>query len=61
MKKVIKVPTILIAFLLLGSITAPSQDNPFVSYPENISIYLKRIQKGDQKYQYKNTLHLCTG
>jgi hypothetical protein len=52
MKKVIKVPTILIAFLLLGSITAPSQDNPFVSYPENISIYLKRIQKGDQKYQY---------
>jgi len=52
MNKVIKVPIILIVFLLLGSITAPSQDKPFISYPENISNYLKRIQKGDQKYKY---------
>ena len=52
MKKVIKVPIILIEFLLLGSITAYSQDKPFVSYSENISNYLKRIQKGDQKYKY---------
>ena len=52
MKKVIKVPIILIAFLLLGTVTTPSQDKPFVSYPENISNYLKRIQKGDQKYKY---------
>ncbi|MEO1861311.1 MAG: alpha/beta hydrolase family protein, partial [Verrucomicrobiales bacterium] len=52
MNKVIKVPIILIVFLLLSSITAPSQDKPFVSYPENISNYLKRIQKGDQKYKY---------
>jgi len=52
MNKVIKVPIILIVFLLLGSITAPSQDKPFIPYPENISNYLKRIQKGDQIYKY---------
>ena len=52
MKKATKNPYILIAFLLLSSVTAPAQDKPFVSYPENISNYLKRIQKGDQKYKY---------
>ncbi|MDP6858355.1 MAG: alpha/beta hydrolase family protein [Verrucomicrobiales bacterium] len=52
MKKAKKNPYILIAFLLLSSVTASSQDKPFVSYPENISNYLKRIQKGDQKYKY---------
>ena len=52
MKKAKKNPYILIAFLLLSSITAYSQDKPFVSYPEKISNYLKRIQKGEQKYKY---------
>ena len=58
MKKAKKNPYTLIVFLLLSQLPGLCQDKPFVTYPDNISTYLKRIQKGDQKYNYsKNNNH----
>ena len=58
MKKAKKNPYTLIVFLLLSQLPGLCQDKPFVTYPDNISTYLKRIQKGDQKYKYsKNKNH----
>jgi len=50
-----KIHSMLCPFLLLGIVTASGEPKPFVTYPEPIKSYLKRIHEGRQAHGFDDS------